>query len=177
MTYKITPQSTTGSSPAELLLGRRPRTRLDLLKPNIAERVERKQEDQKTRHDKKAKSRTFHVGNHVFVKNFGAGSKWLPGQIVDMSGPVSFLVQLEDSRSRRCHQDHLRHRVVEDGGPEMSQMMSDDSFAVGPSNLSTGQEITSESSSPRETSKPAPTSTVMSTQSETTETVTHRYTR
>ena len=92
----------------ELLLGRRPRTRLDLLKPNIAERVERKQEDQKARYDKKAKSRTFHVGNHVFVKNFGAGSKWLPGKIVNMSGPVSFLVELEDGRSRRCHQDHLK---------------------------------------------------------------------
>ena len=74
-TYKITPQSTTSTSPAVLLLGRRPRTGLDLLKPNIAERVERKQEDQKARHDQKAKSPTFHVGNHVFVKNFVAGSK------------------------------------------------------------------------------------------------------
>ena len=34
MRYRITPQSTTGSSPAELLLGRQPRTRLDLLKPS-----------------------------------------------------------------------------------------------------------------------------------------------
>ena len=59
-TYRITPQSTTGSSPAELLLGRRPRTRLDLLRPNTAERrVERKQEEQKARHDKKARVRTF----------------------------------------------------------------------------------------------------------------------
>ena len=79
-TYRITPQSTTSTSPAVLLLRRRPRTRLDLLKPNIAERVKRKQEDQKARHNQKANSRTFHVGNHVFVKNFGAGSKWLPGQ-------------------------------------------------------------------------------------------------
>ena len=41
--YRITPQTTTGTSPAELLLGRRPRTRLDILKPNTAERVEEKQ--------------------------------------------------------------------------------------------------------------------------------------
>ena len=176
-TYRITPQSTTSTSPAVLLLGRRPRTRLDLLKPNIAERVERKQEDPKTRHDKKAKSRTFHVGNHVFVKNFGAGNKWLPGQIVKMSGPVSFLVELEDGRCRRCHQDHLRHRVVEDGGPEMSQIMSDDGFAVGPSNRSTRQETTSESPSPQETGKSASSSTVTSTQLEAAETVTHRYPR
>ena len=38
--YRITPQSTTGVSAAELLLGKRPRTRLDLVKPNTATRVE-----------------------------------------------------------------------------------------------------------------------------------------
>ena len=40
--YRIAPQSTTGVSPAELLLGRTPRTRLNLLKPNTAERVKSK---------------------------------------------------------------------------------------------------------------------------------------
>ena len=53
-TYRITPHSTTGMSPAELLLGR-PRTRLDLLKSNRAERVEKKQEEQKANHDANAK--------------------------------------------------------------------------------------------------------------------------
>ena len=41
--YRLTPQSTTGISPAELLFGRRPLSRLDLLKPNTADRVEHKQ--------------------------------------------------------------------------------------------------------------------------------------
>ena len=61
--YRITPHSTTGTSPAELLLGRRPRTRLDLLKPNRAERVEKKQEDQKVKHNANAKPRKFSVGD------------------------------------------------------------------------------------------------------------------
>ena len=47
--YRLTPQSTTGVSPSELLLGRRPRSRLDLLKPNTAERVEENQVKQKER--------------------------------------------------------------------------------------------------------------------------------
>ena len=34
--YRITPQSTTGVSPAELLLGWMPRSRLDLVRPNMA---------------------------------------------------------------------------------------------------------------------------------------------
>ena len=94
-----------------------------------------------------------------------------------MSETVSLLVELEDGRCRRCHQDHLRHRVVEDGSPVMSQIMSDDGFTVGPSNSSTRQETTSESPSPQETGKPAPSSTVTSTQPEVAETVPHRYPR
>ena len=47
----LIPQSTTGISPSELLLGRCPRSRLDLLKPNTAEREESNQQKQKDRHD------------------------------------------------------------------------------------------------------------------------------
>ena len=117
LAYRMTPQSTTGNSPAEMLLGRRPRTRLDLLKPNTAERVERRQQEQKIRHDKRARSRSFSVGDRVFVRNFSAGDRWLPGRIVSLVGPVSFHVQLEDGRRRKCHQDQLRARVVGDGDP------------------------------------------------------------
>ena len=181
--YRITPQGTTGSSPAELLLGRRPRTRLDLLKPNTAERVEKRQQDQKRRHDQKAKLRTFRVGDYVFVKNFGAGSRWLPGEIVEMSGPVSFHVELEDGRRRRCHQDRLRHRVVEDGGPGMSQLSSEDSFPMPSPSIP--QETSSDTQAPQDngpqvpqqsnrSANPAPQS---SPQSAAAETATHRYPR
>ena len=47
LTYRLTPQTTTGVSPSELLLGPRPRSRLDLLKPHTAERVEQKRLEQK----------------------------------------------------------------------------------------------------------------------------------
>ena len=39
-TYRISPHNTTGVSPAELMLGRRLRTRLDLIRLNTAKRVE-----------------------------------------------------------------------------------------------------------------------------------------
>ena len=126
----ISPQTTTGTSPAELLLGRRPRSRLDLLRPNTAERVEEKQQQQKAQHDRKALPRTFRVGDTVFMKNFGAGRRWLPGQVVEMSGPVSFHVLLEDGRRKRCHQDQQRSRVVDDGEPDASQGELDSSFPI-----------------------------------------------
>lgn len=48
-----------------------------------------------------------------------------------MLGPVSYLVELGNGRQRKCHQDHLRMRVVDDGSPEMSQVLAEaDSFPV-----------------------------------------------
>ena len=96
-----------GVLPAELLLGRRPQTCLDLLRPNPVERVEGKQQKQKAKHYCKVSPRTFGVGDAILLKNFGAGQRWLPGQIVGMTGPVSFQVLLEDGRCKRCHQDQV----------------------------------------------------------------------
>ena len=49
--YRMTPQSVTKLSPAELLLGRCLRGRLNLLHPNLADRVEKAAEKQKEYHD------------------------------------------------------------------------------------------------------------------------------
>ena len=49
--YRITPQTTTGISPAEMIMGRRPRSRLDLLIPNMATKMQHKQQSQKQYHD------------------------------------------------------------------------------------------------------------------------------
>ena len=68
LTYRMTPQSTTGASPAELLLGRQPRTRLDLLRPKLEERVHNKQWQQKATHDSTARTREFGKGEAVYVK-------------------------------------------------------------------------------------------------------------
>ena len=115
MSYCLTPQGTTGISPAELLLGRRPRTLLDLLKPHTAERVERKLLKQKGQHDATAKHRELCVGDCVFVRNYGSGGKWLPGVIERQTGPVSFLVKLTDGRER-CHLDQGQETYCSCGG-------------------------------------------------------------
>ena len=60
--YRLTPQSTTGVSLSELLLGQRPRSRLNLLKPHTAEQVEKKQREQKKQHDARSRRRNLKVG-------------------------------------------------------------------------------------------------------------------
>ena len=60
--YRLTPHSSTGLSPAEMLLGRRPRSHLDLIHPDTSVKVTRSQERQKSAHDLHAKLRKFRVG-------------------------------------------------------------------------------------------------------------------
>jgi len=112
MAYRTTPQSTTGMSPSELLQGRRMRTRLDLLKPSVSERVELRQLRQKLSHDSLVRGKTFSKGETVYARNFGTGEKWQPAVIEEVTGPVSVIVKLQDGSLVRCHYDHLRHRVA-----------------------------------------------------------------
>ena len=113
---------------------------MDLLKPHTAERVERKQLQQKAAHDAKAKSRTFRVGDKVYAKNFGTGKQWLPGEITGTTGPVSYTVRLEDGRDRRCHVDQLRTRIVEEDTQEMSSLPLEDCYS-NPPTQSAGQTV------------------------------------
>ena len=53
--YRITPQTSTGVSPAELLLGRKPRSRVDLVYPEIGSKVRQSQTPQKQAQDWYAK--------------------------------------------------------------------------------------------------------------------------
>nr|XP_023665672.1 LOW QUALITY PROTEIN: uncharacterized protein K02A2.6-like [Paramormyrops kingsleyae] len=110
--YCLTPQTTTASTPAEMLMGRRPKSRLDLLRPDMKEKVGRKQEKQKEGHDLQARERLLKPGDNVYVRNFSSHPKqpWLPGVILMQNGPVSFVIKLTDGRVFRRHQDHVRLR-------------------------------------------------------------------
>ena len=111
-TYRTTPHTTTGISPAELLFNQRPRTRLELLRPCIQSHVLKKQQNQKVTHDKSAKARKFQVQDRVYARNFSDGEVWIPGVIAKCIGPLSFIVKLEDGRTIRRHIDHLQPRFV-----------------------------------------------------------------
>ena len=142
--YRITPHTTTGLSPAEMLLGRNLCSRLDLLKPNLEQKVAEKQRRQQFDHDKHSRVRQFSDGEKVFLKNQGRGETWLPGHIIESSGPVSFKVQLQDGRTISRHQDHLRKRFTED--PEQSDipLCEDDmDIAIGASGTTSTTSATS----------------------------------
>ena len=112
-TYWNTPQTRTGLSQAELLFGRRLRSRLDLLKPDLYKRVEREQERQKEAHDRYSQDRSLLVGDAVYVRNFGRGPTWLAGQIVEQPGPRKYKIRLADDGIVWCKdKDHVRRRYI-----------------------------------------------------------------
>ena len=88
--YRLTPHTTTGQSPAQLLLGRRPRSHLDLLHPDLTSRVEHKQKLQKQRYDQHTTVCQFVPDDAVYVRNFGEGDTWLAGTIVNAPGSRSY---------------------------------------------------------------------------------------
>ena len=99
--YRSTPHSTTGISPAELLLGRRPHTDLDQLRPDLGCTVRKQQEQQKTTHDQRLKARSFIIGESVWVKNFSE-------VFFQTKGPLTMEIELEHGRIMRRHIDHIR---------------------------------------------------------------------
>ena len=115
----MTPHASTGVSPAELLMGRRLHSHLSMIHPGVKEigeatrelvqeKVRATQGRQKKWHDKKAKPRSFIIGDEVLVLNFGRGPKWLPGKVTSIRGPVSVTAKLADGRSVRRRYDHIR---------------------------------------------------------------------
>ena len=75
--YRITPHTTTGTLSAELLQGRRLRTHLDLLQPQLKAKVQKKQENQKKTHDCTARMQKFEPSDLVWIRNFTPGSTLL----------------------------------------------------------------------------------------------------
>ena len=87
LTYRITPQTSTGLAPSELLMGRRLRTRHDQLHPDTTQRVLQRvlQKQETTPISKKVKK--FSVGDLAYARNYTGGEKWIPVTITKITGP------------------------------------------------------------------------------------------
>ena len=93
------------------MFGRPLRSQLDLLQPDLHARVQGRQGQQKSDHDRHARSREFKCGDLVHVRNFSQGPMWIPGVVIQVRGPVSYTVELANGEQKRRHVDHLRPRV------------------------------------------------------------------
>ena len=93
-------------------MGRRLRSCLDLLQPNLTSKVQQSQLTQQQNHDTKKPYRQFVEGDLVYAENFSATSdiKWLPGKVTKITGPLSYVIELSDGNTFRRHVDHIKAR-------------------------------------------------------------------
>ena len=125
LTYRVTAHATTDVAPSQLLMGRKLRTRLDLIHPRVKEsvnddqnraavqeRVDQSQRKQKAYHDRTAKMREFEIGDHVWARNYSRrGPKFVRAKIHHKISPLSYRVFVRDGLIWRQHSQQLKSRV------------------------------------------------------------------
>jgi len=113
--YRNTPHSTTGVSPAQLLLGRPLRTPLDLVKPNLNCKMVNQQHQQSIRaaNEKGRQCRQFEVGDPVMSQDYRGDLKWRSGLVVQKTGPLMYEVKVAPGIIWRRHIDQLQPTGVE----------------------------------------------------------------
>ena len=145
--YRITPQTTTGLSPAQLLMGRRLRTHLDLLHPDTS----KVQDKQQVGSEKSP--RTFKVGDKLFAKNFH-GTKWIPVIVSKVTGPLSYHVSTSDGIILRRHVDHVRIRHSDCTEQPEEAFEESDNLFLSPSQTTSAQTVSPEPGSSSATPSP-----------------------
>jgi hypothetical protein len=86
------------------------RSRFDLLHPEVSKKVESQQVES---HDNSRPLRSFKEDEKVYAKNHTSNTpKWIAGTVSKVTGPLSYVIQLEDGRIVRRHVDHVKKRDV-----------------------------------------------------------------
>lgn len=97
--YRITPHSITNKSPSDLLLGRKIRTKLDLI--TLSDNFN--SDNYKFDVNKYNKCRTLSIGDKVQCRNYLSGEKRCTGKVIKKLGKLHYLIQLNDNRTWRRH--------------------------------------------------------------------------
>ncbi|KAG5878030.1 hypothetical protein JTB14_014209 [Gonioctena quinquepunctata] len=125
--YRNTVRRSTKRTPSQLMFGRHLRSRFDLLKPDVTKNIEYEQFVQKQHHDSTAApDQNFIEGEEVWVNNSSSKGS-LPGKIVERTGPLSYLVEI-DGILRRKHCDQMRKRKLMINTNEPSHQDMSDEF-------------------------------------------------
>ncbi|GBM06969.1 hypothetical protein AVEN_239670-1 [Araneus ventricosus] len=70
----------------------------------------RKNDELLNQHLSKGRLRSFSPNDAVHIKNSFSGQTWIPGTVIEKTGPLSYKTVTLDGKSIRCHIDHMRNR-------------------------------------------------------------------
>ena len=133
-TYRITPHSVTGISPAEALMKRKLNNVFNMLKP-CPDRKARMMAAKDQKGNKKM--RFFNIGEVVWIRNYANGPKWIKGVVERLKGPASYEILVKGNMVHR-HVDQVR-RSVENETDEQTFIKKD---AIGLKDPYVGKEDT-----------------------------------
>ncbi|XP_064483083.1 uncharacterized protein K02A2.6-like [Ornithodoros turicata] len=108
--YRRSPNTVSGKSPSEMLLGYNIRSRLDLISVRELHNEAISKPDQaRPSREKGSSSETgvLQPGAHVFARNYGRGQKWIPGVVQNQKGVWMAVVKTAVGDMTR-HADQLR---------------------------------------------------------------------
>lgn len=97
------------------MYGRNIRSRLDLVKPNTADVVHKKQH--KVPKHVGSNIQEFNNGQPVLVRDYREGRRWTTGNVTAKTGPLSYQVDVNGSTWRR-HVDQMKNTVRRDDSSE-----------------------------------------------------------
>ena len=129
LSYRSTQHATTGMSSAKLFLQRELRTRLSLVRPDLATHVSCQQGKMKMHYDKHAKFRQIAVGDTVLARDHLSGQRWQPRIVAQHPSSHSCQVHLDDGRVWRRHVDDVlqnkaHSKTAESGVPSLETATS-----------------------------------------------------
>lgn len=128
LSYRTTDHSTTGQTPSQMLMGRRIRSKLDLLMPNYQENAHTRELQQM---EKQGKVPTYTPSSSVWVRSYNTSDKWVPGVITKALGNMHYEVQVDNSITTR-HVDQLRPSVTDPDGNSPEFIPSHDIVQLPP---------------------------------------------
>ena len=103
--YRLTPQSSTGVSPAELVYGQHVRSPLHNLCPHLSRKGWQGQEHPMQGHNAHSELREFPVGDMLCARHHSQGPVWLPGEVTGVQGSVLYTILLENGQTVCQHMD------------------------------------------------------------------------
>ncbi|XP_033729753.1 uncharacterized protein K02A2.6-like [Pecten maximus] len=104
LSYRTTPHSLTKTPPSELFLGRKLRTRLDIMRPDLSGKIQQKTTPTES------KTRLFEIGDIVITRDYRGNPRkpsYIKGIVIRKLGPMTYTIQVDNLIWKR-HVDQIR---------------------------------------------------------------------
>ena len=96
-----------------------------------------KQSQQKASADRRARPRELAEGDRVMVRDYRFGTNWIPGVVVEVLGPVTYIVETDIGQRWKRHIDQIKRWIPRNVANSTSEDASDVGFDPHKSPLDT----------------------------------------